>query len=129
MDAIQEMIDQNRHAMPVALAKELLELCARREKFTHLYNIKYAKFQAYPYHFQDEDHDVQVGVESHVEYSEKICELGDSMIAFMSGHSQIPASWVERIKSGPFVIKFTDTKVLVLTIEKYATSRKRERGV
>lgn len=126
MDAIQEMIDEHRHALPTGLAKDLLELCASREKFTHLYKVKYAKFNAYPYFYRDEDEDVQVGAESHVEYAETICETGSSIIHFFNGKAEIPESWIDRIKSGPFVVKVSDTKVVVFAIEKYS-SRKRER--
>tara|TARA_B110001450_G_C17570129_1_gene460425 strand:+ start:443 stop:829 length:387 start_codon:yes stop_codon:yes gene_type:complete len=126
MDAIQEMIDQNRHTMPTGLAKNLLELCAKREKATHLYKVKYAKFQAYPYYYQDEDDDVQVGAQSHVEYAEKICEVGTLNI--MNGNAEIPESWLDRIKSGPFTTtNASGAKVVVFAIEKYL-SRKRERS-
>ena len=36
MDAIQGMIDQNRHVMLTCK----LELCAKRERITHIYKVK-----------------------------------------------------------------------------------------
>ena len=128
MDSIQELIDRNKHAMPMAVAKDLLELCAARERFTHLYQIKYARIQAYPHYHRDDDDDVEVGVETHVEYAEKICEVGaNSFIPFVQGKASLPENWIGRIADGPFVVKFGDVKILVIAIEKYSRGKQARR--
>lgn len=125
MEAIQEAIDRNRHAMPLGVAKELLELCAATEKLGHLYKVKYAKFQAHAYYCTDEDGDVEAHALTHAEYAEKICEVAsDALYSFMQGKATIPTSWLERIANGPFVVHLSDVKLVVFSIDKYTRAKR-----
>lgn len=125
MEAIQEAIDRNRHAMPLGVAKELLELCAATEKLGHLYRVKYAKFQAHAYHCTDEDGDVEARATTHAEYVEKICEVASgSLFSFIQGKATIPTTWLERIADGPFVVHLLDVKVVVFAIDKFTRAKR-----
>ena len=108
--------------MPLGVVKELLELCASREKFTFLYTVRHAPSKRI--RGRRGRRWRRGRRESHVSTA-KICEVGGCVMGFIKGASRIPETWLTRIKDGPFTVKFSATKCVILSVDKYVRAKRR----
>ena len=116
------MIDINKDKMPTQLAKDLLELCAKQDKFNTFYRVCYARFKAVPYHYDGFNSVIEDDVKTEATVHHVFCQIyignWNHMDIFTGGKPYIPECWLK--EACPFTYDMIDDeKFVVISIEKY----------
>ena len=130
MEAIQELIDENRDKMPVGLAKELLDLCQEEyKKPSKLYRVKMSVVRSVVYYVEDdEDHSKMVCHSQTCLYEEAPHPGGHFSRAFelFHCHGQLHPQLLYPHRAFPEVLGTGDLIYIIHSIVPYVPKRDRE---